>query len=561
MVPQRSLRTEWTGYVVSAAAASNLLGLALPIVLMQVYDRILPDRNLSTLVALMIGLGGAITLEFLLRLSHGWIITRGRALQEVELARRLHHRLLREDLDDVGQVSFAGHMDRMSALAEVNTTRQNDGTSIAVDAAFAALFVAVILLIAPAIAAVVALTLIAALAALRRIGRTRQDLSERNDEIESRRTAYLIQLFSSVATIKSLGAMAFMERRYERLMAGHAGLSAALTANAALVQGLGATLAFAMPIFAAAAGAALVIRGDLTVGGLAASILLSSRAVQQVMKLGEQFEGRAATRRLVSDVVGPAAPRPVPTQRITTVESLRARNLTLARGDGEQTVFADLDLDLHRGEAVALHGPVGSGKTALVNMLAGHLRPDAGEVRLNGTDIRAVEEQSLRRAIAYLPQRHSLLEGTLLENMTRFRPDLYRDEALALAEQLGLAGFLDAHHTGLATQVRRGVSLGLPAAIVDRVALIAGLVGNPSVILFDEANMALDAEGDRRLLGLLEARKPHAALLLISHRPSYAAICDRELRLEDGRLRPHVRPAAGRPAAPSPLILASASRC
>lgn len=553
------------GHVAVATVCANVLSLTLPVVLMQVYDRVLPGQNLTTLTALMIGLGGAVVLEFVLRLAQTRMLSTRRCLEEVDLARRLHHRLLSDDLAEVEQVSFAGYMHRLGALESVNSTRQGSGTSAGIDLTFAALFVLVICLIALPVGAVVAATLALALISTRRLGGQRQDFTERRADTDARRTAFLVQVFSSAETIKCLGVMPYLERRYDRLVARNASLTATLAEKSALIQGINATVAFSTPILAAAAGAAQVIAGQLSVGGLAASILLSSRAVQLVMRLAEEGDGRPAAAEDRAAETKPACDRPARPALPGTgpVAALRAEGLAMPAVRDRARLFAGADLLVRRGEAVALRGPVSCGKTALVTMLAGHLRPDAGRVRLNDIDIAEIAPAELRRDLAYLPQQHSLLEGTLIDNMTRFQPDLYHDQALELAEELGLTAFLDGHHSGLATPVRRGATLGLPSAMVALVSLIASLVGNPSVILFDEANLALDAKSDRRLRDHLANRKSGTAMLIVSQRPSYLSLCDRGYRFDNGRLvdddLSDILQAP--PARPAPLLLQQAARC
>ena len=556
MPAQRKFRLfRHQAYVLTSAVAANVLGLALPLVLMQVYDRILPNEGYATLIALMVGLAVAVLLEFLLRLSHGRLLTSARALQEVHLTRCMHHALLRDDVSDVEKLSFGGYMDRLAGLEDLNSPRHGDATSAIVDVPFAFLFLGFIVLIAPPIGVLVAILLLFAALTRRRIARTRRSLTETREESEGRRMAFLIQLFGSIETTKSLGMMAFMERRYERLLASNATTSAAIASNTALIQGINASVTFATPILVAGGGAWLVINDQLTIGALAATILLASRAVQQIMRFNEQLEGRHAAARVSQGrEAKPALAAPARVREIGVIDRLQAEGLTFAARAAREPLLQDACFELRRGEAVALRGSVGSGKTAVMNMIAGHQRPDAGSIRLNGIELGEIDPASLRRQMAYLQQQHTLLEGTLLENMTRFRPELYSEEAITLAEDLGLARFVDGHHSGLATPVRRGVSLGLPSAIVDRIAVIAGLVGRPSLILFDEANLSLDTDGDVRLREVLQARKAEAAIFMVTQRPSYLAICDRGYRLEGGRIVPDdledVRPAAAVPRPP-----------
>ena len=133
-------------------------------------------------------------------------------------------------------------------------------------------------------------------------------------------------------------------------------------------------------------------------------------------------------------------------------------------------------LELRRGAMAAISGASGAGKTALLSVIAGRLAPAGGEVRF---DADGGGEASPR--IAFLPQVPALLEGTALDNMTRFRPDLHLEEAMTLAAALGIDGFFARHPQGLSLPSRRGVDPGMPAAVAQGVGLIGGLVGDPDV--------------------------------------------------------------------------------
>ncbi|MCB1490894.1 MAG: hypothetical protein KDJ77_03695, partial [Rhodobiaceae bacterium] len=137
-------------------------------------------------------------------------------------------------------------------------------------------------------------------------------------------------------------------------------------------------------------------------------------------------------------------------------------------------------------------------------------------------------------------------DGTVIENMTRFDPERYAPEALRIATALGLDRFFAAHPQGLSGRVRSGETGDMPASVVDRIALVRGLVNTPRVILFDESNQSLDRDADVALLRYLESQRDKAAIVLITQRPSYAAIADRRFKLLDGHLVEERRSAAPR---------------
>ncbi|MEM6744797.1 MAG: ATP-binding cassette domain-containing protein, partial [Pseudomonadota bacterium] len=295
------------------------------------------------------------------------------------------------------------------------------------------------------------------------------------------------------------------------------------------------------------------------------------RAVQPVMRLEGLVAGELATRRREADVQALAALAPAePTAADDPARSAGAQDREAARPSGAvapaetsathlrldgidvrpelagmtrlEAAFASdeapgapliegASLDLRRGAMAAISGASGTGKTALLSVVAGRLAPAAGTVAF----FDAAGAPAAPR-IAFLPQAPALLEGTALDNMTRFRPDLHLEEAMSLATALGIDEFFARHPQGLSLPIRRGVETGMPASVAQGVGLIGGLVGDPDVILFDEANLSLDGPTDARLLQVILSRRSRSIVVMTTQRPSWRRVCDLALTLDGGRL-------------------------
>nr|WP_246048287.1 ATP-binding cassette domain-containing protein [Hankyongella ginsenosidimutans] len=183
-----------------------------------------------------------------------------------------------------------------------------------------------------------------------------------------------------------------------------------------------------------------------------------------------------------------------------------------------------------------MSGANGCGKSSLLWMLMGGLHPQEGRVTVNGAPIETINLKTLRQQVAFIPQRAVLFKGTVLDNLTNFDVDTNLAQALDLATALGLDRYFAGVPDGYEMEIGAATNGGLPSGVVQRIAMVRALVGDPQLILFDEANAALDQAGDKLMRELLVRYQTRAAIVIVSFRPSLLAIADRQYHLRDGRL-------------------------
>ncbi len=523
--------------IVAATVAVNVLALALPIVLLQVYDRIIPRQAMASLVVLGLGLLLAVILEFAIRAARaailGWV---GAAYEHRMRSAAVRHALVC-DLDSLDQTSPGRHLELMSAIDRLRERRVGESGVAFVDLPFVGVFVAVIVWVSPLLGAVttgmILLIHIIGLMSARRLRRAVESRAQANGE----RGSFVIHSLETLEPIKSLGLEALITRRYENLArtsSVHGHDVAVLMQSTA---GLNAMLLNLVVTIVGATGAVLVVQGSVTVGALAACVMLASRAVQPVVNLqghlASSMQAADYERRYQTLLALPSIP--AGNRDPGTINTLTLDRVSLLTKNGAPLLH-DVKLELKVGETIALTGPSGSGKTALLNLLAGLIVPARGQVLVNGQDRATLDPGAVRRQIALLPQRAPLLTGTVIENLTCFSPEDHIEEAIELSVALGLDHFFGTKPEGLTLQVTGAGQTLLPTSIAQQVAIVRGLLGSPRIILFDEANKGLDRVADLKLRAYLEAQKPHAAIVLVTHRPSYLSLADRRIQIVDGGL-------------------------
>jgi ATP-binding cassette subfamily C protein LapB len=532
----------------------NLLGLALPLVLLQVYNRILPNAALSTFALLILGIGAALILESALKLGRsyltGWVSARFEHNAGVAALRRM----LDAPLQDYERVGSGMHLERMNALGMVKDFYAGQSLLSVIDLPFAALYLAIIWLLGGWLVMVpLGLLVVFVILAVVLGDRLRAAIDSRMT-LDDRRVNFIIEVLRGAHTLKSMAMEAQMMRRYERLQESCGLANQAVTRASSAAQGLGAFFSQAAMAATVGVGSYIVVTEDMSVGALAACTLLAGRSLQPIQRaLGvwTRFQTiRLARKRLdaVFDMEPEAEPGLPPPRMVQG--SLILDGVAFRFSDKTPAVLHDLSVEVRPGECVGIAGGNGSGKSTLLGLMSGALKPSEGQVLLDGEPLTAFDPRKLKRHIAYLPQVGELYRGTMLENITMFDAGQAED-AIAQAEALGLGPIVASLPLGWDTPVGDSAGETLPRGIRQRIAIARALLPKPRIVLFDEANMAVDSAGDAHIKDVLDGLKGDRTLVLVTHRPSLLKMADRVFDLADGRLTPRPVPDSASPAPPT----------
>lgn len=526
--------------MITASLIINLLALALPAVILQVYDRVLPNQSQSTLLLLGIGLVGVLIIDAALRYGRSYLATWEAARYEHRLNCTAVDRFLAAKLSEVERDAPGVHLDRFNAIATLRGFYAGQGRMVLLDLPFIVLFLGLIWLIGgPLVAAPV--LLFAGLAVVgARIGIfLRRALADRAG-IDDRRQSFIIEVLNGIHTIKGMAMEGLMQRRYERLQQASAASTYRATLISNLAQSMSAVFAGMTIALVAGGGAILVIRGSLTVGEISACTLLASRALQPLLRalgLWAQFQGHAIAKDRVHHLLamGPEnAADAAPVADLT--DSIEFRDVSFAYGADAPKIFAGLDLTIKQGDFIAITGPTGSGKTTLLSMLGGLLVPSAGVLSYDGQDIATLDRSALRRHLVYVPQQPTLFQGTILDNLSLFQGTGGVGSAMNAARRLGVDQAISRLPDGYNTRIGDGAQEELPTGIKQSIATARALALNPRVLLFDEANCSLDAAAEETLKVALASLRGKITVVLTSHRPSLLAEADRTYTIERGNL-------------------------
>jgi ATP-binding cassette subfamily C protein LapB len=526
--------------VVLATLLVTLLALALPIMLLQIYDRVLPNLATGTLTMLAVSVGSAILLEAVVRQIRGRILARVAATSEAQTHRQAMQRLLHAPLAELEAHGNGFYVERLSAIGTLRDAWSGPALQAMLDLPFALLYLVGMWYLAGPLmlVPVVALLSIGLLAMLtgRRVRRAAHDLAM----AEERRFNFLFDTLHGINAMKMLGAEPLLERRYERLQNGSAQLRRVLGETTCAGQEGGLLLAQLATIGVAGLGCHMVLAGQLSVGGLGACTMLVGRTMQPLLggiALWSRLQSLAESRRRVAEIGAlPQERRPERPVLQVGAGGVLLHGLRFRTPGHRGWLFEGLTLHLHPGEILGITGANGSGRSTLLRLMAGDLRPTEGSVLIDGQDLTQVEIGPVRRLVALVPPDVALVRGTLLQNLTLHQPHL-EATALRLAGELGLDHVASLLPGGWHTPV--GIAaMPLPRGAVQRIGIVRALVEKPRILLLDDVTTQIDADGDLRLGRLLAALRGNVTVVAVTHRRSVLGIADRVLEIRDGRLQP-----------------------
>jgi ATP-binding cassette subfamily C protein LapB len=514
----------------------SLLSLALPIALLQVYDRILPQAATGTLVVLALAVGVAVLLELGLRIVRGDVLSRMAAAAEARAHALAMDRIAGTPASDFDRHGNGWYSERLNAIGTLREAWSGPALQAILDLPFALIYLLAIWLIAGPLVAGPAAALGCVLLIGLAVGRITRRRAACLAAAEERRFNFLFDVLRGLDSLKLLGAERLLERRYERLQGTSAALRRDLAAATAGAQEGGMLFAHLATIGTAALGCLMAVQGTLTIGGLSACTMLAGRSMQPLLggvALWARWQMLADARRRLDELAAlPREERPVCPPLALRAGAISLRGVRV--GPPYAPLFKGLNLDIPAGGFVAITGPNGSGRTALLRLIAGEIEAEAGRVLVDGQNLAFRCTAGARADIALVAPDPALIGGTLMENITLRQPALEL-RALSFAVALGLDGVAAALPGGWHTQVGPG---GVPLArgVRQRIGLVRALAQEPRILLLDDVTAQLDADGDRRLGQVLAGLRGRATILLVSHRRSILATADRVLHIAGGRL-------------------------
>lgn len=534
----RGLQRSFAGGLAYAGFLSlfvNLLLLIVPLFMMQVQDRVVVSRSYDTLTMLLVIAVGGLVLYGVIEFVRSLVFQTMASI----FARQLNLPALQAA---VSASLEQGSGQATQAIRDLNDIRYfiaSSAVATPLEAAWSPIFLAVLFALHPVygLVGIVSLVILLVLGVLSDV-LTRRVLKEANAE----GVASINEVGASLRhaeTIEAMGmlpALATRWRTQQLAMIEHLDTG---TRRGKFIAALTRSSRMTMQLAVYATGAVLIIRNEVTAGTLMAASILLGRLLapfDSMIADWRQWVLAATAWNRVKELLQSSSSQRQTVPTPPTQGDLVVDRVVFAPSGSEQTVIKSVSFSLQPGEVLGVVGPSGAGKSTLARLMVGVLKPNVGGIYLDGHNVYLWERGSFGAMVGYLPQSVSLLNGTIAENIARLRkPDPHA--ILEAARIAGVHELIGRLPLGYDTQVSDG-DFKLSGGQRQRIGLARALYGMPRLIVLDEPNANLDAEGEQSLIRAINAaREAGAIVMLIAHRPSVMQVVDKILVLREGRVQ------------------------
>jgi ATP-binding cassette, subfamily B, bacterial HlyB/CyaB len=529
------------GEVFLASFFLQLFALATPLIFQVVIDKVLVHRSMSTLDLLIIAFSAIAIFETILAALRTYIFAHTTNRIDVELGARLFRHLLALPIAYFQVRRVGDSVARVRELENIRNFLTGSALTLVIDLFFTFVFLAVMFVYSSLLTWIIIASFpfyIAVSAVATPMFRQRLDEKFKRG---AENQAFLVEAVTGVETLKSMAVEPQMQRRWEEQLAGYVTSSFRVTSLGNIAsQGvqLVSKLATALTLYF---GARLVIEGNLSVGELVAFNMLSGRVSQPVLRLAQIWQdfhqARLSVARL-GDILNTPAEQTYNASRSAlpaVTGSVRFERVTFRyRVDGSE-VLHDIDFDVPAGQIVGIVGPSGSGKSTVAKLVQRLYVPESGKVLVDGVDLAVVDPAWLRRQIGVVLQENVLFNASVRANIALADPAMSMERVIAAATLAGAHDFILGLPEGYDTIVgERGSSLS--GGQRQRIAIARALVGNPRILIFDEATSSLDYESEQIIQDNMRRIVEGRTALIIAHRLSTVHRANRIITIERGRI-------------------------
>jgi PrtD family type I secretion system ABC transporter len=512
----------------------NLLMLAGPLYMLQVYDRVLNSRSVPTLVALSLLLVGAYAFQGALDLIRSRVVVRSAALLDQRLALAVHGAVIRLA---IALPQRGEGPQPVRDLDQIRAFLTGAGPIAIVDLPWVPAFLLICFLIHPwlGVAATAGGALLFTMTLLTE--RASRDPARVAAREAGARLVMVEANRRSGESIVAMGMAGALAQRWSAINNRYITANARLSDVAGSFGSVSKVLRLLLQSMMLGLGAYLVIRQELTAGAMIAASIMMGRALAPIETAIANWRAFVAARQSIgrlSEALARAAPQRDTTTLPRPARSLDVEQVAVVAPGGNTPIVAGVRFGLKSGEALGIIGPSGAGKSSLVRTLVGVWRPAKGSVRLDGATLDHWDPELLGQHVGFVSQTVELFDGTITENIARMNIAPDPDAVLRAARAAGAHDMILRLPAGYDTRIGEGGAM-LSGGQRQRIALARALHGDPFLVVLDEPNSNLDNEGDAALhQAILGLKSRGAIVVLIAHRPSALAVCDRILLLANG---------------------------
>lgn len=515
----------------------NILSLALPLMLLQIYDRIIPNKAMPTFHMLLLIVIAAVIVEMVLKMARSYTTIFLSSKYEIKWSLKSFSRLLQGRLDDIKKTGPGARLEQLAASFQMKDFYGGQLLSIIIDLPFVIIYLTLIAYISGCLVAVPIIIIAIYSIAAKILGVKIQTLLNGKGVEEDRKYNFIIEMVGGIHIIKSLSMENFMLRRYERLQES-IDIKDYQTNNLSLLsQNTSISLAQLNTIMTVSIGGMLIISGSLTIGGLVACTLLGNRClmpVNQAMSLWRKVQSVIVSEKKAEQILLINSENTAKHNKKIRSGHIKINGACIVKND--KTILKDINLEVADKEIVGIYGTASSGKSTLINMILGIESPGSGKIEIDNININKLDRAKLRQQISYLPQHSKMYSGSIADNLGLFDSYCTLERSIELIKDQGYQNLIHRLKDGFHTQVGNRTVDFLAPGIIQQLTAIERLSRDSKIILFDEASEGLDLLSTHKLLKLVSSFKGKKTMIIVSQNKDFLSLAKTVYKLTDGKL-------------------------
>jgi PrtD family type I secretion system ABC transporter len=525
-----------TGFIFGLSGIINILALTGAFYMLQIYDRALTSGSIPTLIWLSVIAVGLYLFQGLFDILRSQMLVRFGSNVDRQIAPLVHRVVI--DMPRFGY-SSAEASERGRDVDTVRGFLSGAGPVALFDLPWIPVYLVFVWLLHPMLgmltlggaAFLACLTLAAELLSRRHAKEMTRAAIQRNNVSDNHVRNGDI-LYSMGMTDRAID-------RFESANRRHLDTQTATSDIAGTFAGISKVLRMMLQSATLGLGAYLTIQGEMSAGAIIASSIVTGRALAPVDQAIAQWKGVISARRSWSRIKDTLAVLDRPSTQFdlpSPSEGLVVEGMTTVAPTTGTVLLSDVSFQLAAGQALALIGPSGGGKTTLARSLLGIWPLLRGSVRIDGADLKQWPTRFFTENVGYLPQEVALLDGSVADNIARFDPDADAKMIFRAARAAGIHDLIVRLPNGYQTQIGPS-GQSLSAGQRQRIALARALYGDPFLVVLDEPNSNLDAEGEEALMkAIVKVRERNGIVVIVAHRPSALQAVDMVGVVQGGKL-------------------------
>ncbi|MCT7942506.1 ABC transporter transmembrane domain-containing protein [Shewanella holmiensis] len=506
----------------------NILSLALPFTMLQIYDRILPNEAYGTAVVLVVGVGIAILLELLLRYARSWLLASSAANYELTTISKLVDSLMKADYHHMESLGSGAIAQGLKGVGEMREVYSGQAAVAMMDLPFVMIFLGLVAYIGGPLVFIPILVWLIAGVRVWQIGQKLSNTTSKLNISENERTQLLMLVLSGLTTAKSMALESRVTYAYKKVnhqrLAQQNEIDWLSSKLQEVIQGAAQLTTLALVLI----GCLEVLNGNLTTGGLAACSILAGRAVAPLSAIGSLRAKIINAQHAMLEVNALIdAPQESFNASQMYQQKLPIGPIRFEHVSAKQTgaKLSDINIEIPSGSIVNVTSNPLTHASLMLSSIGAFHQVNQGQITIAGIALNDHVGFEFRQSISYVPPWATLLSGSILENMTLFRHER-EAYAMELADKLGLSATIAQLPAGYQTLVANNNSQMLNKGAIKLISLVRAFSQSPSILLLDQPMVSLDTDSQQRLLALLQEYRGEMTIIIASYFDEIAQLSD-----------------------------------